>query len=46
MLKELYDGIDREVHKNFKLNEKKFKLNLIQKLDELYDSDNVHVVFE
>ena len=46
MLKELYDGIDREVHKNFKLNKEKFKLNLIQKLDELYDSDNVHVVFE
>ena len=46
MLKELYDGIDREVHKSFKLNKEKFKLNLIQKLDELYDSDNVHVVFE
>ena len=46
MLKELYDGIDREVHKNFKLNKEKFKLNLIKKLDELYDSDNVHVVFE
>ena len=46
MLKELYDGIDREVHKSFKLNKEKFKLNLIQKLDKLYDSDNVHVVFE
>ena len=46
MLKELYDGVNREVQKNFKLNREKFKLNLIDKLDELYESDNVHVVFE
>lgn len=44
ILDELYEGVEREVDKDYLLNEELFKLNLIDKLERLYDSDNVSVI--
>lgn len=46
ILTELYEGVEREVDKDYALNEELFKLNLIDKLERLYDSDNVSVIID
>ena len=46
ILSELYNGIDREVKKDYNLNKEKFKLNLLNKLNDLYDCEDVLIVFE
>jgi hypothetical protein len=46
MLTKMYEGIDKEVQKDFKANKETFKLNLVNKLNKLYDSDHVKVIFE
>ena len=44
ILTELYEGVEQEVNKDYVLNEELFKLNLIDKLERLYDSDNVSII--
>jgi len=46
MLTKVYDGIDKEVDKDFKSNKETYKLNLIDKLNKLYDSDHVKVIID
>lgn len=46
VIKETYNNIQREVSKQYKLNKELYKLNLSDKLNRLYDSDNVTVLFE
>ena len=46
ILTELYEGVKREVNKNYTLNEELFKLNLIDKLERLYNSDNVNIIID
>lgn len=41
-----YDDIEKIVHKDYTLNEELFKMNLINKLNRLYNSTNVEVVFK
>ena len=41
-----YDDIEKIVDKDYTLNEELFKMNLINKLNRLYDSANVEVVFK
>lgn len=45
-IKETYNNIQREVNKQYKLNKELYKLNLSDKLNRLYDSNNVTVLFE
>ena len=46
MLTKVYEGIDQEVSKDFKANKETFKLNLVNKLNKLYDADHVKVILE
>lgn len=46
ILSELYNGIEHEVKKDYNLNKEKFKLNLLNKLNDLYDCEDVLIVFE
>ena len=46
MLTKAYEGIDAEVNKDFKANKETFKLNLINKLNKLYEADHVKVIIE
>lgn len=44
LITKLYDGIDETVKKDFTDNNQTFKLNLIEKLNNIYNSSNVNVV--
>ena len=43
MIAKCYEEIDEVVNKDFKENQNQFKLNLINKLNKIYDSNNVKV---
>lgn len=46
LLMRTYNDIERLVKKEYRLNKDLYKLNMINKLDKLYNSDNVRVVFK